>query len=84
LKAVHEDKEIIITISDTGPGITREHLSHLFERFYRVPNLLGVGYGLGLAISKSIVAAAGGDISVQSDPGKGSIFTIRLPQYLTQ
>jgi two-component system heavy metal sensor histidine kinase CusS len=84
-RANKQGKEVMLTVSDTGSGIPEEHSPHLFERFYKVPGSSGTsaGYGLGLAISKSIVVSSGGDISVQSEPGKGSTFTIKLPQYST-
>jgi heavy metal sensor kinase len=73
--------EIQVTVSDTGPGIPSEHLSHLFERFYRVDRArsreLG-GVGLGLAIARELARAHGGDISVNSVPGEGSTFTVHL------
>jgi signal transduction histidine kinase len=83
LSAIKQNNGVIIIVSDTGAGIPPEYLTHIFERFYKVPGLTrsNNGYGLGLAISKSIVESTGGRISVQSDPGKGSIFTIELPQY---
>ena len=82
LTAIKQNKGVIITVCDTGSGISPEHLPHIFERFYKVPGSSGAnnGYGLGLAISKSILLALGGDISVQSETGKGSIFTVKLPQ----
>ena len=71
-----------VTIADTGPGIAAEHLPRLFERFYRVDNArsreLG-GTGLGLSIVKHLAIAHGGDVSVESEVGKGSRFTLRLP-----
>jgi two-component system phosphate regulon sensor histidine kinase PhoR len=74
--------EVLISVTDHGCGIDRDHLPRLFERFYRVDKArsrkLG-GTGLGLAIVKHIVQAHGGRISVQSTPGKGSTFTIHLP-----
>jgi two-component system phosphate regulon sensor histidine kinase PhoR len=74
--------EVTITVRDHGSGIAPEHLPRLFERFYRVDKGrsrdLG-GTGLGLAIVKHIVQAHGGDVTVESTPGKGSVFTIRLP-----
>ena len=82
LTAFKQNNEVTITVSDTGAGIPPEHLPHIFERFYKVPGLTrsNNGYGLGLAISKSIINSIGGEISVQSEPGKGSTFTIKLPQ----
>jgi signal transduction histidine kinase len=82
LTAFKQNNEVTITVSDTGAGIPPEHLPHIFERFYKVPGLTrsNNGYGLGLAISKSIVESTGGRIFVQSEPGKGSTFTIKLPQ----
>lgn len=73
---------LVISVCDTGPGIAREHLPRLFERFYVVDRSrsrqLG-GTGLGLAISKHIVQLHGGDITVESTPGSGTTFTITLP-----
>ena len=70
-----------LTVSDTGPGIASEHLGRLFERFYRVDKgrsrALG-GTGLGLAIVKHIAMLHGGNVSVKSELGKGSSFTITL------
>ena len=69
-------------VLDTGVGISSEHLPHLFDRFYRVDKSRSRaegGAGLGLAINRWIAEAHGGSISVESTPGKGSVFTIRLP-----
>ena len=68
------------TISDTGLGIAPEHIPHIFEKFYRLPDEKGqTGAGLGLAISKEIVHGHGGEIDVASTPGKGTVFRFTLP-----
>jgi two-component system OmpR family sensor kinase len=71
-----------LTVADTGPGIAAEHLPHIWDRFYRVDKarsrVLG-GTGLGLAIVKYIAEAHGGSVSVVSELGQGTTFTILLP-----
>lgn len=82
LTAQRLDHEVIIDVSDDGPGIEPEHLPRIFERFYRTDKArsrsLG-GTGLGLAIVKHIALAHGGRISVESEIGKGTTFRIHLP-----
>ena len=73
---------LLISVSDTGEGIEPEHLPHIFERFYRVEDSRSRsegGVGLGLAISRQMVEAHGGNIQVESERGKGSTFHIFLP-----
>jgi two-component system phosphate regulon sensor histidine kinase PhoR len=83
VRASEDDGEVAISVEDHGCGIAPHHLSRLFERFYRVDKgrsrELG-GTGLGLAIVKHIVQAHHGSVSVNSRPGHGSTFTIRLPR----
>ncbi len=68
-----------VEVADQGPGIPPEHLSHLFERFYKAdPARSGPGSGLGLAIAQENARLLGGEIEVWSEPGKGSRFTLRL------
>jgi signal transduction histidine kinase len=67
-------------VRDSGPGIAPEDLSRIFERFYRGRNNHTEGSGLGLAIVQSVAQAHGGQVSVQSEPGTGSLFVIELPQ----
>ncbi len=81
LRAAAEGKEVVLTVSDQGPGMTEGERLHAFERFYRgdargeMP-----GTGLGLAIAKRAVDRAGGTIRIDSAPGHGTTVTIRLPQ----
>lgn len=75
-------EEILITISDSGPGIAPEHVPHVFERFYRVDDSRATatgGTGLGLAICRNIAESHGGTISVSSTPGSGTQVCISLP-----
>jgi NtrC-family two-component system sensor histidine kinase KinB len=68
------------SVQDTGTGIPAEHLSHLFDQFYRVPGQEEKsGVGLGLAIVKETVQAHGGEVSAESETGKGSTFSFTLP-----
>jgi two-component system, NtrC family, sensor histidine kinase KinB len=70
---------VAVSVSDTGSGIPQEYLPHIFDKFVQVPGAPTGGAGLGLAISRLIVEAHGGQISAQSEPGKGSTFTFTLP-----
>lgn len=74
-------EQCAITVEDQGPGIAEQHLEHLFERFYRVPetSLATHGTGLGLYICQQIIQAHGGEIKVSSQVSKGTVFTIYLP-----
>ena len=76
-----DDGRVHIIVHDDGPGIALEHLDNLFKRFYRVPtNATTVrGTGLGLFICRQIVHAHGGEISVESELGKGTTFHLHLP-----
>jgi PAS domain S-box-containing protein len=70
---------VAVTVVDHGRGIPKEYLPRIFDRFVQVPNAPPGGAGLGLAISRRIVQAHGGQIAVQSEPGRGSSFTFTLP-----
>ncbi len=81
LRGRHITAETVeISVIDTGPGIAKELLPHVFDRFYRGPGAEErSGTGLGLAISRQIALAHGGDIKVGSTSGRGAEFTVRLP-----
>jgi signal transduction histidine kinase len=74
--------ELIVEVADEGIGIAEHDVARLFERFYRTPDARerGIsGTGLGLSICRAVVTAHGGSIEVDSQPGRGSTFTVRLP-----
>jgi two-component system OmpR family sensor kinase len=74
------DARVAFEVRDSGPGIAPEALPHIFERFYRgQASRTGRGAGLGLAIARELVGAQGGTITVESELGRGSTFTITLP-----
>jgi len=78
-----ENTTLIFCVSDTGQGMTEAQIEKLFNDFTRFninENRTITGTGLGMSITKRLVDLMNGDISVQSEPGKGSVFTVRLPQ----
>jgi NtrC-family two-component system sensor histidine kinase KinB len=79
ISAEQRDNHVAVSVSDTGSGIPTEYLPHIFDKFVQVPDAPTGGAGLGLTISKSIVEAHGGQISVQSQVGRGTTFTFTLP-----
>jgi two-component system, OmpR family, sensor histidine kinase SenX3 len=84
-QAGNDDDYVEITVSDNGIGIPAAELDRIFERFYRVDyarSRANGGTGLGLAIVKHIAAIHGGDVTVWSQVGQGSTFTIRIPAHL--
>jgi two-component system phosphate regulon sensor histidine kinase PhoR len=81
LRARREDSSVLIEVEDTGAGIPAGERDRVFDRFYRGSGSLErEGFGLGLAIAKRMIDVMGGAISVASEEGKGSTFTIRLPE----
>jgi signal transduction histidine kinase len=85
LSLEEKDDAVLFAVRDTGIGIAAGDLPHIFERFWRADPARSrtgdrAGIGLGLAITKWIVEAHGGSITVQSRPGRGSAFTVRLPK----
>ncbi|MCM8749661.1 HAMP domain-containing histidine kinase [Thermomicrobiaceae bacterium CFH 74404] len=82
LSALAEDSALIIQVKDTGEGIPSEDLARIWDRFYRGGNARErdeSGTGLGLALVKELTEAMGGSVAVESIPGEGSCFTLRLP-----
>jgi two-component system sensor histidine kinase/response regulator len=81
VKAEKVGSEVVISITDTGPGISKEDLPFIFNDFYagKAAPATERGSGIGLAIARRIIEAHGGTISVESELGKGSTFVIRLP-----
>lgn len=77
--ARESEGRILVSVTDTGPGIPLEHLPKIFDRFWRVPGSRKRGTGLGLSIAKGIVEAHGGTIWAESELGKGSSFFFTLP-----
>ncbi|HYZ83381.1 MAG TPA: ATP-binding protein, partial [Bryobacteraceae bacterium] len=74
------ENQVQLVVEDTGRGIPKDHLAHIFDRFYRVPNSgPEKGLGLGLSFVAWIVKAHGGKIHVDSEPGNGTRFVITLP-----
>lgn len=74
-----EGRRVIVTVKDSGCGMSEEAIGHIFEKFYQADASHATkGNGLGLPLVKKIVELCGGDIEVSSEPGKGSEFTVRL------
>ncbi len=79
IEADVKEQEVQIKIIDNGVGIPSEYHKSIFDRFVQVPGATRGGAGLGLAIAQTIVHAHGGEIKVDSEPGKGSTFTVSVP-----
>lgn len=82
VRLVRSGHDAVLTVTDNGPGIPKEDQAHIFERFYRVDKARSRetgGTGLGLSIVHQMVLAHGGSVSVESEEGQGSTFTVELP-----
>ena len=78
MKSLRKGDKLLITFSDDGPGIDKKIISKIFDPFFTTKDV-NKGTGLGLSISYSIIQSHGGELSVASTPGKGTVFTIELP-----
>jgi len=76
-----QGNQVSFRVSDSGEGIPPEYLERIFERFVQVPGATQGGAGLGLSIARKIVKNHGGDMKVESEFGKGSVFTFTLPAH---
>lgn len=79
VSAERRAEQLAVSVTDTGRGIPPEYVRRIFEPFTQVPGVPAGGAGLGLAISRRIVEAHGGQMTVHSTPGEGSVFTFTLP-----
>ncbi len=79
VEAGADDGHVIVHVRDAGPGIHAEHQVQIFEKFGRVVGSAKPGTGLGLFLSRSFAEAHGGSLDVESTPGEGAVFTLRLP-----
>jgi heavy metal sensor kinase len=83
ISIAENDAQVVVSIEDTGIGISPRDLPHIFERFYRCDESRSqAGIGLGLSLARAIARAHGGDITATSTPNQGSTFTVTLPKPL--
>ena len=77
-----DDSEVVLTVTDTGVGISQDDQVQIFQRFHRANNDdQQPGSGIGLSLVAEMTAAHGGSVEVDSEPGVGSQFVVRLPRY---
>jgi two-component system sensor histidine kinase BaeS len=82
LTARQDGDDVLLAVADTGTGIAPDDLPHVFDRFWRAEKSRSRrtgGSGLGLAIVRHLVAAHDGTVTIASEPGRGAVFTLRLP-----
>jgi signal transduction histidine kinase len=79
VRAIPGPDQVTFEVEDTGEGIPPKFLESIFDRFVQVPGATGGGAGLGLSIAKTIVKAHGGELTVQSEVGRGSLFRFTVP-----
>jgi signal transduction histidine kinase len=79
VQARADDGQVVVRVRDTGPGIALEHQGQIFEKFGRATGSAKPGTGLGLFLARSFAEAHGGSLAVESRPGEGATFTLRLP-----
>ena len=75
-----QDKHLKFSVADNGCGIAEQYQSRIFERYFQIPGSQTQGTGLGLAISKDFIEAQNGQLSLRSQPGKGTEFFFTLPK----
>ena len=83
MRGGNTDDEIVVSVADTGPGMTEADQKHIFDKFYQADHSLtkeAPGTGLGLAIAKELASLLGGRLIVKSSPGHGAVFSIHLPK----
>jgi PAS domain S-box-containing protein len=84
VRLFHTENQVKVAVTDQGPGLSPAQQEHVWDRFYRVPEIevksgSGVGLGLGLHICRTIIERQGGSVGVESEPGRGSTFWFTLP-----
>lgn len=79
VSASRKDNKLVLKVSDTGKGMTEYDMQHIFERFYQIDEVHAKGSGIGLSLVKAFVELHKGKITVESEPGKGTVFTVEIP-----
>ena len=82
IRSINTDDKVILSVKDNGVGIDKKQIKKVFKKFYRIrkeDTYVSKGFGLGLAFVRNIIQAHNGKIKVESEPGKGSTFTVELP-----